>query len=64
MTQMGTDRDRVQELNRITECIIGCAFRVGNTLGAGFLEKVYENSLAIELRAANLRFEQQVRIVK
>jgi len=29
--------------------IIGCAFRVHNHFGFGFLEKVYENALAIEL---------------
>lgn len=34
----------------ITETIIGCAFKVQNTLGTGFLEKVYENALAHELR--------------
>jgi GxxExxY protein len=34
------------DVNKITEKIIGCAFRVANTLGAGFLEKVYENALA------------------
>jgi hypothetical protein len=38
------------EINRVTERIINCAYRVGNTLGSGFLEKVYENALAIELR--------------
>lgn len=39
--------------------IIGCAFRVQNTLGAGFLEKVYENALACEMRAAGLAVAQQ-----
>ena len=39
--------------------IIGCAFTVLNTLGAGFLEKVYENALALELRAAGLTVAQQ-----
>lgn len=34
----------------ITEKIIGAAYKVHNTLGSGFLEKVYQNSLAIELR--------------
>ena len=34
----------------ITEKIIGAAQRVHNTLGYGFLEKVYQNSLVIELR--------------
>ena len=39
--------------------IIGCAFRVLNTLGSGFLEKVYENALAHEMRAAGLAVAQQ-----
>jgi GxxExxY protein len=50
------------ELDRITERVIGCAFVVGNKLGCGFLEKVYENALAYELRKAGLEIEQQVRI--
>ena len=32
---------------------------VSNTLGAGFLEKVYENALVHELRKSGLRVEQQ-----
>lgn len=47
------------ELNEITERIIGCAYAVGNTLGSGFLEKVYENALAHELGKAGLRIQQQ-----
>jgi GxxExxY protein len=39
--------------------IIGCAFTVANTLGPGFVEKVYENALAHELRKAGLAIEQQ-----
>jgi GxxExxY protein len=46
-------------LNSLSETVIGCAFRVSNGLGAGFLEKVYENALAIEMRKAGLRVEQQ-----
>jgi len=38
------------ELNQLSETIIGCAFKVGNILGCGFLEKVYENAMVIELR--------------
>jgi GxxExxY protein len=45
--------------NGLTERIIGCAFQVLNTLGAGFLEKVYENALAYELREAGLAVAQQ-----
>jgi GxxExxY protein len=34
----------------ITEKIIKAFYKVDNTLGYGFLEKVYENALAIELQ--------------
>ena len=47
------------EINGVTERIIACVYRVSNTLGSGFLEKVYENALAIELRNNGLRVEQQ-----
>ncbi len=47
------------ELRRVSERIIGCAFAVANTLGSGFVEKVYENALALELRDAGLAVEQQ-----
>ena len=51
------------ETNRLSERIIGCAFQVLNTLGAGFLEKVYENALAHELRKAGLVVAQQHGII-
>jgi GxxExxY protein len=43
----------------LTEKILAAAFKVQNTLGSGFLEKVYENSLAVELRKAGLLVEAQ-----
>ena len=43
----------------LTEGVIGAAFEVAHALGAGFLEKVYENALAIELRKNGLKVEQQ-----
>jgi GxxExxY protein len=43
----------------ITERIIGCALKVSNTLGSGFLEKVYEAALAHELRKAGLGVQPQ-----
>ena len=49
-------------LNEITEKVIGCAFDVSNGLGSGFLEKVYENALAHEIRKAGLDVRQQHRI--
>jgi GxxExxY protein len=46
----------------LTEQIIGCAYAVGNNLGCGFLEKVYENSLAIELADSGLKVETQKQV--
>ena len=46
-------------LNALSERIIGCGFIVANRLGSGFLEKVYENALAHELRKAGLTVEEQ-----
>ena len=43
----------------LTKMIIGCAFRVHNALGPGFLEKVYENALCIELLKKGLEVKQQ-----
>lgn len=42
----------------ITQQIIDAAYRVHQILDAGFLEKVYENAFAIELRDAGLIVEQ------
>jgi GxxExxY protein len=47
------------ELDAITERIIGAAHRVSNTLGAGFVEKVYENAYAYEMRKDSLVVVQQ-----
>lgn len=44
----------------LTEKIIGCAFRVFNELGSGFLESVYEKSLLIELQSSGLSARSQV----
>jgi len=43
----------------ITKNIIKAAFVVHNRLGAGFVEKVYENALVKELRGMGLDVEQQ-----
>ena len=46
-------------LNQLTERVIGCAYQVSNVLGSGFLEKVYENALALDLRKLGLSVAQQ-----
>jgi len=51
--------DQRRWADSVTEAIIGGAYTVANALGNGFLEKVYENALAHELRKAGLKVEQQ-----
>jgi GxxExxY protein len=46
------------ELSRIAKEIVGCAYAVGKVLKYGYLEKVYENALAYELKGAGLKVQQ------
>ncbi|MDL1982975.1 MAG: GxxExxY protein [Deltaproteobacteria bacterium] len=47
------------EYKEVTETIIGCAYRVYNKMGFGFLESVYEKCLLIELHKSGLDTESQ-----
>jgi GxxExxY protein len=47
------------EHEALTEKIIGCAYRVYNTMGFGYLESVYEKCMLIELEQAGLRAQAQ-----
>jgi GxxExxY protein len=51
-----TDRE---QLNKITEVVIGAAIQVHRTLGPGLLESAYESCLAYEIRKRGLAVEQQ-----
>jgi GxxExxY protein len=46
----------------ITGKIIQAFYKVNNALGYGFMEKVYENAIAIELRKEGLTVSQQKKI--
>ena len=43
----------------LSQRVIGCAIEVSRVLGCGFLEKVYENALMVELVRSGLSAEQQ-----
>ena len=47
----------------ITEKIIKAFYKVYNTFGYGFLEKVYENAMFIELTSMGLEVEKQKRVL-
>jgi GxxExxY protein len=51
-----------EELDQLTYKINGAIFEVNRVLGAGFLEKVYENALVLELRNQGVKAEAQVPI--
>jgi GxxExxY protein len=55
MMRMLTD----EEVNALTQRIIGCAYEVWNELRFGFLEKVYENAMVVALTRAGLKATQQ-----
>jgi GxxExxY protein len=42
-------------LDSLTERVLGAIFEVSNTLGAGFLEKIYQRALLTELRLRGIR---------
>src|SRR5271165_4716653 len=52
--------DNTENLNSLTERVLGAVFEVANTLGAGFLEKVYERALVRELQLGAIPAVSQV----
>jgi len=50
-------------IDELTEIVIGCAYQVHKELGEGFLEKVYENALCIELNSSGIKAKQQYPIM-
>ena len=66
---MNTDKKEEEKKDRrivpvipeaeLTDKIIGAAFAVHNELGSGFLERVYENAMVIQLRSMGICLEQQ-----
>jgi GxxExxY protein len=58
VAQMNADTER-ERLNSVSRTVIGAAQRVSSTLGYGFLERVYENALVLELRNRSVFVDQQ-----
>ena len=49
--------------DELSQQVIGCAFEVSNTLGAGFFEKVYEKALCVEFDKAGLEYVCQKPVI-
>ena len=56
------DAEKVNDLNELTDAIIGAAIEVHRALGPGLLESTYEMCLCRELNIRGLPFERQVPI--
>ena len=48
-----------EQINQLTEQVIGAAIEVHRELGPGLLESAYQAALAHELRLRNVRFQEQ-----
>jgi len=53
---------KIMDINELTYLINGAIYEVNRELGVGFLEKVYENALLIELNEKGLKSENQAPI--
>jgi GxxExxY protein len=48
-----------ESINLLTERVLGAIFEVSDTLGAGFLERVYQRALLLELSLRNIQVTSQ-----
>jgi GxxExxY protein len=68
MPQMNTDETQIAtrakdySLRPVTHQLIGAAFEVHNILGYGFLERVYQRALQVELEARDVNAELEPKI--
>src|SRR5882724_10129234 len=68
MPQMGTDETQIEtgeknySLQPVTQQLIGAAFEVHNVLGFGFLERVYQRAMQVELQSRGLKVELEPKI--
>ncbi|MGB7768962.1 MAG: GxxExxY protein [Verrucomicrobiia bacterium] len=65
---MNTDETQILKeskdfsLQPVTQQLIGAAFEVHNVLGFGFLEKVYQRAMQVELQARGVKVELEPKI--
>jgi GxxExxY protein len=52
----------MDEINKITEKIIGCAIEVHRNLGPGLLESVYEEAMCVEFDIQGVHYQRQIAV--
>lgn len=55
MLAMAVDQD-------VTGRLIHCAIRVHRTLGVGFVEKIYQRTMGVELKRNDLRYDVERKV--
>ena len=50
----------MDEINQLTERIIGCAIEVHRNLGPGLLESTYDEALCIEFDQSGINYQRQL----
>jgi GxxExxY protein len=53
-------REPSDEVNRLSNLVIGAAMTVHQALGPGFLENIYEEAMVVELEARGISFQRQL----
>ena len=56
------EKEPSREVDQLAHSVIGAAIEVHRHLGPGYLEGVYEDALAVELKLRGIAFERQKRI--
>ena len=64
MLEISKEHEKLFPHKETTEAIIGAAFEVYNQLGYGFLERVYQRALQVELlrRGASAEIEKRIQV--
>lgn len=68
LPQMNTDETQIKTVEKdfslqpVTQQLIGSAFEVHNVLGFGFLEKVYQRAMQVELQTRGITVELEPKI--
>jgi GxxExxY protein len=62
MLEFDSEDESVFPHKEVTQAVIGAAFEVHNHLGYGFLHRVYQRALQVELARRNLRTDWEKRV--
>ncbi len=59
MTALKKYNDTPADLNALSGQVVDCIFQVHRNLGAGYLEKIYEDCLCLEMKERGIAFSRQ-----